>query len=670
MLAIVIAASVIAAGVIAIGLSSFSTPRQVEESSSSAIQSDSELKPVEEETGSASVNATDSELTRDTYLRAGWPEQSAAVFSSIITEFSEGNSTYVRYQQTLPSGLIRDVRVIVTPGEKYTPIEDDKIYTQFGTVAYVKDAKFYTSPGFYASKVSYFVPYDSLEPELVKELGWSNPDSQVYGLQIPGVQYASATTETTGVEIESTQIRSSPESAAAAAEMDARIATAEADVASTRHIENIFREGGELIIEPSNDPVVQEINRRLTPEAVELRRQQAAFHDAETRQMVDEIRTRYEMADNARINGKWLVRIAGAAGTALAGYELYQIDNQNDIREAWLHWYEECVRNPDIPRFQDPQGRPDPGYEQSIEQIESAREGLSTITRAMYGGSIVNLVAGLAAHNPAVDAMTMLASSLEQGMLDRAAQGELSPLSQLDTPCRAPPCPYEPENESHPAQPSGDYTPGPDEPGFFYTIGPRESYEPPERRICKPIGFNQVRVTIHEVVNEDQGTPRTVTFDAIANVTNVHTVGENLLIQDPYRFFGNGTGNYHETISYPDATLEGGRCDVQIQGVATMQVNILRNMTSDQRNLAEVQVSVVGNLPISQSPDGCYRVNGEAPATTDGDIYGCNFFDVDERGGTYHNGTGPDNDRMGAAEWYYDDCDLIIGPLVNETGVT
>ena len=673
MLAIIIAAAVIAAAGVAIGLSSFTRPPQQSEETPTptAHPTDNGIKPIEEEPGSTAVNSTEKEMAYNAFLQAGWPEQSAAVFSSVKTEYSQSNSTFAQFSQTFPSGIIQDIRLVVTLGQRYVPVEADKIYTPFGSIAYVTDAEFYSSPEFNASKISYFLPYDSLDPELVEQMGWSDPYSQSVGMQIPGLQYASATTETTGVGMAQTVVRSSQPSAGEAG-MDARIADAEADLVRferERAYESVFQEGREIYNQSPDDPIVQEVNRRLTPEAVELRRQQAAFHDAETRQMVDEIRTRYELADNARINSKWLVRITGALGTGLAGYELYQIDNQNDLRQAWLSWYEDCVNNPDIPRFQDPQGRPDPGYEQAREQIASAREGLAVTTAAMYGSSIANGLAGLAAHNPAVEGLTMVASMLEQGMLDGAARDELSGLSQLDTPCRAPPCPDDPQPPESPPPPSGDHTPGPDEPGFFYTIGPRESYEPPERRICKPIGFNQVRVIIHEVVEESQGTPRIVTFDAIANLTNIVTMG-NLLYQDPTRFWGNGTGNYHETINYQDDTLAEGWCKVKIEGVATMKVNILRNMSSDQRNLAEAHVTLEGNVPISMNPAGCYRVNGQPPAFTDGTFYSCNFFDVDERGGTYRNGTGPENDRLGAPEWFYDDCDLIMGPLIDAPGVS
>jgi hypothetical protein len=669
-IAIVIAAAVVAAAGIGIGLTSFSRPQNAQIPSPEGPAPAQDDVDTIDDAGSTD-NATDEESIYNTFLGAGWPEESAKVFSSIKTEFHESNSTYVRYTQTLPSGITNDVRITVTPGEKYVPVEADKLYTHFGTVVYLKDATFYTGPDLNATKTSYFLPYDSLDPELIQQLGWEDPHLQPADFQLPGMQFASATTETTGVGMARTAIRSA-ESPAGAAGMDARLADAEVDVARferERGYESIFQEGREITNQSPNDPVVQEVNRRLSPEAVELRRQQAAFHDAETRQMVDEIRTRYELADNARINTKWLIRIGGALGTGLAGYELYTIDNQYDTRSLWLQYYEDCVRNPDIPRFNDPRG--DPGFDQAIEQIESAREGLRVSSTAMAGASVVNGVAGLVAHNPIVDGVTMAASMVEQALLERAIQDEMSGLSELNSPCRPPPCEDDPP--SPPPSPPGDHTPGPDEPGFYYTMGPRESYEPPERRICKPPEPNQVTVTISYFEDGSTGTPREVTFVATANVTNIFPIpgsGGSLYQVDDY-YLGNATSFYRDITRYYDESI-GAECLVDIRGDATMNVKIQRHMSgpiddNGLYELAEVNIEIVGDLPISQSPAGCYVYNDIVPSSTGqigNVVYGCNFFDVAETGGAYQNGSGPkslDNTNI-----FYDDCELTMGPILQE----
>ena len=130
-------------------------------------------------------------------------------------------------------------------------------------------------------------------------------------------------------------------------------------------------------------------------------------------------------------------------------------------------------------------------------------------------------------------------------------------------------------------------------------------------------------------------------------------------------FSGNGTSLYHDWWVYKVQ----GQSDriASIDGPATMNVRVLRHMSGPMINgiyqLAEVQVQIVGDLPIVQSPGCCYSDD----TSTEGDtIYGCSFFDVDERGGTYRTGTGPSSEE---GHSYYEDCELIMGPLV-EFGVS
>lgn len=248
-------------------------------------------------------------------------------------------------------------------------------------------------------------------------------------------------------------------------------------------------------------------------------------------------------------------------------------------------------------------------------------------------------------------------------MLWNSQMSEISDALSGITPCT--PCPEDPQIQPPtPPQPEGDHTPGPNEPGFYYTIGPREWYEPPERKVCRSVP-NQVTLTINDVVTEDQGTPRVITFQATANVTMNHiTVGTSTYYYPDF-FSGEGTGFYHETYRYPQDDTDYPWCNVETAGLATMHVLISRYKSGPQMNLAEVSISITGDLPISQQPAGCFY--DRTSTGTDSHVYGCNFYDVSESGGTYHNGTGPDNDRLGAPDWYYDDCQLVMGPLVEPT---
>jgi hypothetical protein len=103
-----------------------------------------------------------------------------------------------------------------------------------------------------------------------------------------------------------------------------------------------------------------------------------------------------------------------------------------------------------------------------------------------------------------------------------------------------------------------------------------------------------------------------------------------------------------------------------------MKVKIQRHMSgpiddNGLYELAEVDIEIVGDLPISQSPAGCYIFNTTSPSSTGqipGAVYGCNFFDVAETGGAYQNGSGPKS--LDSTNIFYNDCELTMGPILQE----
>jgi hypothetical protein len=81
---------------------------------------------------------------------------------------------------------------------------------------------------------------------------------------------------------------------------------------------------------------------------------------------------------------------------------------------------------------------------------------------------------------------------------------------------------------------------------------------------------------------------------------------------------------------------------------------------SEEMELAEVQVEIVGNMTINRSPSGCDTSYNGAPTTEGAVVYSCNFFEVDERGGQYRNGSGLSSEQ---GHIFYDDCKLYMGAL-------
>jgi hypothetical protein len=387
----------------------------------------------------------------------------------------------------------------------------------------------------------------------------------------------------------------------------------------------------------------------------------------ETQELIEQLKTKHELKANTAVNKKWLIRATGALGTGLAAYELYSIDQQYDIRSAWISYLEDCIKNPTIPRFADPAGRPDPGFDQSISQIESAKEGLKVTTSAMYVASAANGAAGLLAHNPAVEALTMLMSTVENGLLSETAELDIRDLMK-NNPCKPlNPCEETPDDPPSPTPPTpyGDYTPGPGEAGFFMTMGPREWYEPPERRQvqCKP-EWNEVRLAI------DMAGPRGslgeevyISFDASTNVTNLADLSAVTGVQNYTlefgEFFGNATSNLsYKEIWRPDDPVN--TCTITINGPAEMRIVILPNMSGPMVDgvytLAEASVEVVGPLPVVSRPAGC-DLSGRGVTggdTGDDAILFCSFGEVDLRGGSYKNWLFSEGD---------DGCRLFMGPL-------
>jgi hypothetical protein len=199
--------------------------------------------------------------------------------------------------------------------------------------------------------------------------------------------------------------------------------------------------------------------------------------------------------------------------------------------------------------------------------------------------------------------------------------------------------------------------------------GYSEGQVPRDRLLgCFP-NDGRVRVVIDEFEDGTTGTPHQVTFESEAGVTNlIISNGIPFALWDRYE--GESTGMYNERWVYPQ---DPNTCTVDISGNATMKVKVLRHMsgevvsaewmpgvTSDELELAEVQVEIVGNLTISRNPSGCDTSYNGAPTTEGAVVYSCNFFEVDERGGQYRNSSGLSSDD---GHTIYDDCELYMGAL-------
>jgi hypothetical protein len=598
-------------------------------------------------------------------INLGYSDTTARYLSSVKLDMISSNHTYFHYIQTTPNGTRSETILSYSPNEQFDTTGHQKITVTPGFDIYAKDVKVEKLDQGYHVAISYFVPADSTPYDLKEYLYPVQPVSS----ELPfGLQYASAAGTQiygTGVALESTVM--TPIESANTVVSPPRITAAPVEdvggILQRQQTADIAREVQQMIMD--RERAVQEAAEasqragqtadRLTREAVDR-----AIQDQIRQQRIDLNRVadraaREEAADT-------LSRTSGRVVTGLAtAWSLYNILDDHFRISGSIDSARDCYNNPTNPLAQDAQ-RNDPHYQQLGENLDTAQEGLYVTTGARVGvqgfetaaGASTGFLGGLALGS---------ASQGMDAMLWNSQMGEISDAISGITPCT--PCPDEPQNPppESPPQPEGDHTPGPDEPGFYYTPGPREWYEPQDRRQtqCRPLQANQLTLKINEVVNEGEGTPRVVTFHGTANVTLLHTsLGTSTFYYRDF-FKGNGTGYYNENIRYIQQDRDYLWCNVDKHGNATMQVSISRHKSGPNMSLAEVSISIVGDMPINQDPAGCF---GGPPTTAGSNIYGCNFYDVDERGGTYHNGTGPDNDRTSAPESFYDDCELTMGPLV------
>ncbi len=369
------------------------------------------------------------------------------------------------------------------------------------------------------------------------------------------------------------------------------------------------------------------------------------------------------------------------AGTAGGGFiQTVNIANAgrilryNDRLMQEFEFLENCVKNPTnaiTAKY----------YKEHPEEMQKALDGLkaarlstkvTSFMRVVNTGAVaLSAAPTIAAPAPISIAWAGIVGGIS-GYLDadlkERLKEDMADAKKNVVPC-SPPC------KENPATPQARPTSGEN-----FIVRPAWAQE---SEICLP-SDGRLRVVIDEIVTEEQGSPVRVTFEGEAAVSNIELYA-GLPYVYPDRYFGEGYGFFHSRSEWRATgsvnELEDINCIVDISGNGTMKVEILRHMSgpikraewmpgeiSEKLSLAEVHVHIDGNFTYYTNSIYCGGgYNGATTTTTEGYGYVCDFFDVDERGGTYHNGTGPDNDRLGANPWFYDDCQLVMGRLTPGT---
>ena len=669
--AVFAAAAVVVAAAIGIGLSSFmKAPIQPDASPAEpAVEAPSETSAPETSVDANDINSLENIPGYFGLVNLGYSDEMARYLSSIKLEMISSDNTYYHYVQTTPEGTRSESILSFTPNEEFDTAGAEKITVSPGFEIFVKHRQVDKLENGYHISLAYFIPEESTPADLKDYLSSIQP---VYHQWPYGVQHASATgTQIYGAGVAISQdvtVVSPPRITAAPLEPVSTLTSPGFRELTAERI----REVQQMIID--RDRLAEDFRR--ASEAGEVYTDPIRVEGADTwaeqriaaeREALEQVRDRAIREEAAQA----LSRTAGAVATGFStGWTLSNI--LDDFMRGYdgLNAGRDCWRNPTNRLAQDAQ-RNDPNYERLGEQLDSAQEGHYVNTGAR--GMVVAFDVAASAAPGVGFAGGLALGSASQGFDAVLADGQFDEINDAlsgITPCD--PCPEDqqfPESEpsSEPQESGLDYTPGPGDPnytGLNYTPGPpgpRPPHEPPEDLVCRPPEPNTLRVVIHNSVQAGVEQTRQITFQASANLTNRVPIAGTGLTYEVVDFYGNGTGFYHETQGSRDPDM----CFVEIQGQATMNVRVLRYMSgfSEPYDLAEVQVTIEGDLPIFMSPAGCYVHNGVVPTSTQetGTLWVCSFFDVDERGGHYRNGSGPRS--LDDTNIFYEDCELFMAPL-------
>jgi hypothetical protein len=355
----------------------------------------------------------------------------------------------------------------------------------------------------------------------------------------------------------------------------------------------------------------------------------------------------------------------GAAHVALTGYEVRNIVVQNQELMQKLQELLDCAENPTNPLAIKAK-REDPNYNRAtVDRIKLAMIELQGVSGLRVVSTTLN--AGVGGSGGLAGMVTMgVVSHASDSMLRNTIQNDIiGNIADGVVPCErcgdSPPPPPEESQDS-----GGQSEAPPTDTGAGYS----EGQVPRDRLLgCFP-NDGRVRIVINEFEDGTTGTPHRVTFDSEAGVTNL-VLANGVPFALPDRYSGESFGTYNERWEYP---IQGSPpCVVEINGNAMMKVRVLRHMsgeiiraewmpgvTSEQMELAEVQVEIVGNMTINRNPSDCDTSYNGAPTTEGQVVYGCNFFEVDERGGYYRNSSGLSSDE---GHMIYDDCEMFMGAL-------
>jgi hypothetical protein len=661
-LALAVAAGVIAAVGIGIGLSQFAKP--IEQAPLGEI---TPTNNPEQESPPIDVNSPEQSLHDvfyDGFVAEGYPEGLAGLISADL-EVVSSNSTHQHYIQTLGGGGTRELIISLDHVTDYTiPQTEEPIILEDGTRFYVIGKNATALADSYNVKMDFVIPLDSMSTELKQELGIETTQP-VFFEQILGIPYASATTVPSNPNPVGPAVVGSVSDVYDGSGTQAGVRIDQAPVepinraghTTSRQLVEYAEEVGQL-----TDDIGRINDERRVQEAA-----QRIQNEISERQLAREAaRIEAENAAASAAQSLRAQRIAaglGAAHVALTGYEVRNIVVQNQELMQKLQELLDCAENPTNPLAIKAK-QEDPNYNRAtVDRIKLAMIELQGVSSVRIVSTTLN--AGIGGSGGLAGMVTMgVVSHASDSMLRNTILNDIiGNIADGVVPCER--C-----GDNLPPEDSQDSGSQSEAPSTDTGAGYSEGQVPRDRLLgCFP-NDGRVRMVIDDFEDGTTGTPHEVTFESEAGVTNL-VISNGIPFAWPDRYEGESTGMYHERWTY--VAQDQPTCTVEINGNATMKVRVLRHMSgeivraewmpgamSEELELAEVQVEIVGNMTVTRSPNGCDTSFNGAPTTEGHTVYGCNFFEVDERGGYYRNSSGLSSDD---GHTIYDDCELYMGAL-------
>ena len=461
--------------------------------------------------------------------------------------------------------------------------------------------------------MDFFVPVNTMSTELKSELGIQTIQPVLFDW-IFGIPFASATTAPSSPNPIGPAVIGSVSDVYDGSGTQAGVRIDQAPVepinraghTTSRQLVEYAEEVGQL-----TDDIGRFNDERRVHEGAERIR-----NEIDQRRLVQEAQ-RLEAENAARSAAESLrsQRIAaglGAAHVALTGYEVRNIVVQNQELMQKLQELLDCAENPTNPLAIKAK-REDPNYNRAtVDRIKLAMIELQGVSTVRIASTTLN--AGIGGSGGLAGMVTMgVVSHASDSMLRNTILNDIiGNIADGVVPCER--CGDNPPPPPEDSQDSGGQSEAPStDTGAGYSEGQVQR----DRLLgCFP-NDGRVRVVIDEFEDGTTGTPHEVTFESEAGVTNL-VISNGIPFAWPDLYQGESTGMYHERWVYPTQHLPTPTCTVEINGNATMKVSVQRHMSgevvraewmpgeiSEQLELAEVGVTIVGNMTINRSPNGC-----------------------------------------------------------------